>query len=127
MPPKVKPKFTNDAHVPINEKRHNVMNLLNNDRSAMKSEKVGKKKAISKFAGGVHEGTGKQINRISSMMGVKGLKKTAASKKNADAREGEEKEGERGRKEVRRGVGAARSGKERNDELARSRAPRNTT
>ena len=63
MPPPNKQSFKNDAYVPINEKRHNVANLLTNNRDAMKDVKVVKKKPPSRFVNGIDTVSGKAVGR----------------------------------------------------------------
>ncbi|GMI40346.1 hypothetical protein TeGR_g13332 [Tetraparma gracilis] len=78
MPINKKQQFKDMAHAPTNKSRHNVVNLLNNDREAIAAGATKKKnKAKSKFAGGVHEASGKAVGQAGAATGVRGLRKTA--------------------------------------------------
>jgi len=78
-----KKDFKQSAHAPTNQSRHNVINLLNNDRAANKEGATKKAfKAKSQFAGGVHAGTGAALNAD-----VRTIRKTAAASKIAKSKE----------------------------------------
>ncbi|GMI13799.1 hypothetical protein TrVE_jg9649 [Triparma verrucosa] len=98
MPPPNKQSFKNDAYVPINEKRHNVANLLTNNRDAMKDVKVVKKKPPSRFVNGVDTVSGKAVGS-QAKMGLKALGKSKQSKKVASEKAGEANNSEKGKKE----------------------------
>jgi hypothetical protein len=83
MPAKTKQSFENDAHAPTNEARHNIVNLIKNDREAMKNTNVAKKKATTKFkSDGTHH-SGKMVGAAGAPMGLKGLRKAKKSKNKA--------------------------------------------
>lgn len=73
----------NDAHAPTNEARHNIINLIKNDREAMRNKNVAKKKATTKFkSDGTHH-SGKMVGVAGAPMGLKGLRKAKQSKNKA--------------------------------------------
>jgi len=75
--------FKNSAHAPTNEARHNIVNLIKNDREAMKNTNMAKKKATTKFkSDGTHQ-SGKMVGVAGAPMGLKGLRKAKKSKKRA--------------------------------------------
>ncbi|GMH66001.1 hypothetical protein TL16_g04334 [Triparma laevis f. inornata] len=93
------PSFKNDAFVPINEKRHNVANLLTNNREAMKNEKVVKKKPPSRFVNGIDTVSGKAVGS-QAKMGLKALGKSKTSKKIASQKAGSASNADQSRADI---------------------------
>jgi len=81
MVTKTKQSFENQAHAPTNETRHNIVNLIKNDREAMKNTNQMKKKATTKFRSDGSHQSGKKVGVSGAPMGLKGLRKVKASKK----------------------------------------------
>jgi len=74
------------------------VNLISNDRAKLAEGGYKKpKKARSKFEGGVHEGTGKAVGGLGAATGVRGLRKSRASKKEVAKKEKVAREKEEGK------------------------------